>query len=289
METSYRRGAIYLMICAILWSTAGVFIKLIPWHPLVIASLRSLIASAVLFFVLCLRGTPRLIVNRGTLTTGICLGSTTLLFVTVNKLTTAATAIVLQSANPVFILLFYAIVRHKGFSRRDLAVVLVVLAGMAMFFFDELSFSGMLGNILGVISAVTIAGAFISASESASLHETMSGVLFGHLFGVLFGLPFLFLYPPTLTWGSVGSILFLGIFQLGIPYVLFSLGARSCAPLTISLIGMLEPIFNPVWAAIFIHEIPGPLALTGGVVVIAALVFRCVLVAAKHQDTANTQ
>jgi drug/metabolite transporter (DMT)-like permease len=34
---------------------------------------------------------------------------------------------------------------------------------------------------------------------------------------------------------------------------------------------MLEPIFNPIWVAIFIHEIPGPLALCGSVVVMITL------------------
>ena len=53
------------------------------------------------------------------------------------------------------------------------------------------------------------------------------------------------------------------VFQLGIPYVLFSYAARVCPPLAISLIGMLEPIFSPIWVAIFVGEIPGPLALAG--------------------------
>jgi drug/metabolite transporter (DMT)-like permease len=289
LDDSRRRGVAYLMACAFLWSTAGVFIKLIMWHPLVIASLRGAIAVVVLWAVLCLRGSPRLIVNRRTLITGVFLGSTTLLFVTVNKLTTAATAIVLQSSNPIFILLFFALVRRQGISRRDLTVVLITLAGMALFFFDSLSFSGILGGILGILSAITIAGAFISASESASLHETMSGVLLGHLLGALCGLPFLVLYPPVFDPVSTGALVFLGVFQLGIPYVLFSLGARSCTPLTISLIGMLEPIFNPIWAAIFLREIPGLPALLGGIIVIGALIFRCVAAARDVRQNALPQ
>lgn len=98
-------------------------------------------------------------------------------------------------------------------------------------------------------------------------------------------MPFLFLEPPVFTPVSVGAILFLGVFQLGIPYVLFSYAARVCPPLAISLIGMLEPIFSPIWVAIFVGEIPGPLALTGGVIVIITL---CLWCACNARQAGNT-
>ena len=104
----------------------------------------------------------------------------------------------------------------------------------------------------------------------------MSGVLFGHLFSMLIGLPFVFVFPPQFSWPSVGAVLFLGVFQLGIPYALFAVGARHCPPIAVSLICMLEPIFNPVWVALFLHEVPGLPAIAGGVIVIATLAFWCV-------------
>lgn len=104
----------------------------------------------------------------------------------------------------------------------------------------------------------------------------MSGVLLGHLCSMLLGLPFVLLFPPQLSWGPVGAILFLGVFQLGIPYALFAVGTRYCPPLAVSLISMLEPIFNPVWVALVLHEIPGLAAIAGGVTVIATLAFWCV-------------
>lgn len=271
-----RRGIVYLALCAVLWSTAGVLIKLIDWNALVIGGFRSGIAALVLWLVLWREGFPRPAVNRSTLLTGLCLGGTTALFVTANKLTTAANAIVLQSANPIFVLLFCALWRRQRFSRRDLAVVLVVMLGVALFFLDDLSPGSLLGNLLALCAAVLLGLAFIFASGAASLHETMSGVLLGHLFSTLVGIPFLLLDPPAFTPVSVAAVVFLGVFQLGIPYVLFSYGARVCPPLAISLIGMLEPIFNPIWVALFMGEIPGPLALLGGAMVIVTLCVWCV-------------
>jgi len=193
------------------------------------------------------------------------------LFVIANKLTTAANTIMLQSTNPIFVILFSAVFKNEKPSRRDLITSVMVLFGITLFFFDQLSFSGLLGNIIAVFSGVCFAAAFIFTCEAKNLHETMSGVLLGHLFSFVLSIPFLFIYPIVPTKESIGAILILGIFQLGLPYVLFSAGAAVCSPLAVSLLSMLEPIFNPVWVAIFLHEIPGPLALCGSAIVLATL------------------
>lgn len=266
-----RTGSWLLVLCCLLWSMAGIFIKLIPWHSMVIGSLRSLLAGIVLWLELCRTGHPIPVLSRSTLTTGLMLGCATTTFVVANKLTTAANAIVLQSANPIFVLLFSLMLFGQRFSRRDLTAVAFTIFGIALFFLDELSPGRLIGNLIALSSAVTLAAAFISAAEAKDLPETMSGVMLGHAFSFLVGLPFYFTHPPVLSLVPVVSILILGIFQLGVSYVLFSYAARVCSPLAISLIGMLEPIFNPIWVAIFIHEIPGPLALFGGAVVIVTL------------------
>lgn len=274
--SSQKKGILSLVVCACLWSTGGLFIKLISWNAMVLGGFRSAIAAGVLWVVLWKSGNPCPVINRHTLLTGFFLGSTCSLFVAANKLTTAANAIVLQSANPVFVLLFCALLKHERITKRDATVVAIVMGGVALFFLDELSPGGVLGNILALLSAVMLASAFVFACGSGSLHEGMSGVLFGHLFSALIGLPFVFIFPPQLSWTSVGSILFLGLFQLGIPYALFAVGTRYCPPIAVSLICMLEPIFNPVWVALFLHEIPGLPAIVGGVIVIVTLAFWCV-------------
>lgn len=276
LDASQKKGVLSLVICACLWSTGGLFIKLVSWHAMVIGGFRSAIAAGVLWIVLCKSGYPRPIINRQTLLTGFFLGTTCSLFVAANKLTTAANAIVLQSANPIFVLLFCALFKHERITKRDATVVAMVMGGVALFFFDELSPGGILGNVLALLSAVMLASVFVFACGSGSLHESMSGVLFGHLFSMLIGLPFVFAFPPQLSWLSVGAILFLGVFQLGIPYALFAVGTRHCPPIAVSLICMLEPIFNPVWVALFLYEIPGLPAIAGGVIVIATLAFWCV-------------
>jgi drug/metabolite transporter (DMT)-like permease len=63
----------------------------------------------------------------------------------------------------------------------------------------------------------------------------------------------------------------LGIFQLGIPYILYGMAARHCSALACSLISGIEPLLNPLWVFIFNGETPGFFALLGGAVVITAV------------------
>jgi drug/metabolite transporter (DMT)-like permease len=87
----------------------------------------------------------------------------------------------------------------------------------------------------------------------------------------LAGLPFLLLSPPAITPLSVASILILGVFQLGIPYILYAIAVRRCSPLSCSLIGMIEPLFNPVWVFLVVGEAPGFFAFIGGIIVLATV------------------
>lgn len=85
------------------------------------------------------------------------------------------------------------------------------------------------------------------------------------------GIPFYFLYPPVFSVQSVLSILVLGIFQLGVPYILYGFAIRDCPPLTASLISMFEPLLNPLWVFLVMGETPGIMALIGGLIVVMTI------------------
>lgn len=274
--TSKNKGILCMFICALLWSTGGILIKVIPWHPMVISGLRSLIGLFVIWLALCKEKRYLPIINKNTMITGFLLASTLTLFVTANKMTTAANAVVLQSANPVMIMIISFFLFGKKISKKDLAAVVIIMFGIMLFFLDELSPGSLVGNILALLSAVTLGGMFIAATNAKTLAETLSGVFIGYFLAALIGIPFILLYPPEMSNIAVGALIFLGLFQLGIAYIFLTYSARSCSPLMISLIGMIEVILSPVWVAIFIHEMPGPLAVVGGIIVIITLIVWCV-------------
>ncbi len=269
-----NRAILEMLLCAALWSIAGIFIKLIPWNSIVIAGLRSLIAGLVMFVYMRARGIG-FTADRRSLAGGAALCLTLTCFVAANKLTTAANSIVLQFTAPMFIVVFSALFLKKRFSRADVLAVVLTMAGISLFFFDQLTPGHLAGNCVAIFAGMAFACYYMSL-EGASESQRMSAILIAHGLTFLVGLPFTFVYPPELSAAPVTCILVLGVLQLGIPYVLLGRASGACPPLACSLLGAVEPLLNPVWVFIFDGEAPGLWALIGGVVVVATITVWCV-------------
>ena len=263
-------AVIEMLACAALWSIAGIFIKLIPWNSFVIAGLRSLVAGLVVLCFMRLRGL-RLVVTRETVVPGIFMAGLFFCFVGANKLTTAANAIALQYTAPLFLMLFSVVFLHEKLRGADVIAACVTFLGVVLFFLDQLGPGRVAGNLVAILSGVFFALMYLNLGRMQDLSMRMSYVFLGQLFTFAFSLPFLVLYPPVIALRPVACLLVLGILQLGIPYVLVAMSAEHCPPIAQSLLSALEPLLNPVWVLLFAGETPGPMALIGGAVVIAAV------------------
>ena len=142
-----------MALCACLWSISGIFIKWISWSPFLIAGGRSLISAAVLGLFMTV-SRIRIQVCRSSICAGISLGVSFLCFVSANKLTTAANAIVLQYTSPIFILIISALFLHQQIKKREVAVVCTAAAGILLFFLDQLSPGNIAGNFLGILAGL---------------------------------------------------------------------------------------------------------------------------------------
>ena len=272
--TEQHKGMLAMLICALLWSIAGIFIKLLPWNAFVIAGMRSAIAGLVVAGYMALKRIP-LEINRRTLTVAAFLAATYSMFVLSNKLTTAANAIVLQYCAPVFVLLYSAFVRRQKFRLADYLVVLFTFLGVAVCFLTQLGGGGTLGNIVAILTGVSFAGIFIF-SDGIRPETRINGILQGQIITALIGLPVMFFAPPEVTARAALSIGILGVFQLGIPFVLYAYALERAKPLLCSLLAVLEPLFNPVWVMLFYGETPSPLSIAGGVIVVGSITVWCV-------------
>lgn len=271
---SRNRAIFEMLLCAALWSIAGIFIKLIPWNSIVIAGIRSLIAGAVMFVYMRYKRIG-FTADRRSMLGGLALCCTLSCFVAANKLTTAANSIVLQFTAPMFIVVFSVLFLKKKFSRSDIFAVVLTMLGISLFFFDQLTPGHLLGNCVAIVAGMAFAGYYMSL-EGASESERMSAILMAHGLTFCVSIPFIALEPPELGAAPVICIFILGVVQLGIPYVLLGRASGSCPPLACSLLGAVEPLLNPVWVFIFDGEAPGMWALIGGVVVVVTITVWCV-------------
>ena len=277
---------IEMLICATLWSIAGIFMKLLPWNGFAVASLRSLIAGLTIAAYILIRG-KRIIINRRTLVTGVFTACVYTCFAVANKLTTAANAIVLQFTSPVFIVIFSALILKKRIRRSDALVVSFTLLGIALFFFDQLRPGYILGNFVAIAAGMFMAGMFMAVGELEG-EQRFSGILIGQSLTFLVGLPFVIATRPEFTAVTTLSILILGVFQLGISYILYVESSQYCPPLACCLLGAAAPLLNPVWVLIFDGERPGVFALIGGVIVVVSITLWCVFGQEKPEESPRT-
>lgn len=262
-------GIIQMSICAFLWSIAGIVIKNISSGPFLIAGIRSLFAAFCMLFFMLFSGI-KFTLNKKVLSGGVFSALTFILFVLANKMTYAANAIVLQFTEPVFLLIFTALFFKEKFKGRDIMTAIVTLLGVALFFADSLSNDKILGNFVAIGAGCSMALMYMILGK-VSEKERMSSMFAGHILTALFGITAFLIMPHSVPGKDFFLMTFLGIVQLGIPYVLFCLAVGKCSAFACSLIGAIEPLLNPLWVMLFTGETPGKLALLGGIIVIGAV------------------
>ena len=149
----------------------------------------------------------------------------------------------------------------------------LIFLGLFLFFGDQLSPQGFYGNILAVISGVTSAVMMVAFRAQKDAHPEDS-ILVASLVMAVLGFPSILKESHTLTnWAIVA---YLGIFQIGLAFILFTQSIKHIPALEANLIGTLEPILNPVWVYLFLGEAMGAFALVGGLVVLAGVIVSAV-------------
>lgn len=280
-DRSLHRGRLLILLTGMLWSLAGVFIKSLDLHPLTIVFYRSLFAS-LFFFLFVRRGgwsvSVPLLVSAVSYTAAISA------FVWANKLTTAANAIVLQYAAPIFIFLFVRLIFREAISRPDLITLLFGMAGVSAIFAGSAGQPDSAGVMVAILSG------FLFAIYMTNL-RFLKEISPAYLTWVNNLACWLALLP--LVWGelslSAREVLVLavmGVVQLGIPYCLFSKGLEAISLQEASLIVLIEPVLNPLWVALLFGEVPSPATFVGGGMILLSLGYRYVwLLARSYKKT----
>jgi drug/metabolite transporter (DMT)-like permease len=73
---------------------------------------------------------------------------------------------------------------------------------------------------------------------------------------------------------DLGVVLFLGTIQIGLAYALLTRAIRAVPALEASLLLLLEPVLNPLWAFLVLGEVPAAGSLAGGAIILGATAVR---------------
>jgi len=229
-----------VLAAALLWSTGGLFIKWTNLSGLELSFYRSFFAVLTVAFFTRREG---LGLNRISAAASLLYAALLILFVAATKKTTAANAIFLQYTAPVYLLILEPLIYKERF--------LLALAS-------------------GVCFAVYV---LMLRHSKARLVNRASSVIYGNLLAIIMTAPWGIAVLPSLGRFDLLTVVFLGVFQLGLSYTLFtyamSHGVRS---LDVGIIGYIEPLLNPVWVFLVLGEKPSKWALVGGAIIITAVV-----------------
>ncbi len=210
---------------------------------------------------------------------GAIYASTMILFVQANKLTTAASTIFLQATAPLWVVLLSPWLLGERIRSRDIAYMAVLAVGLGCFFIgvDPVSTTAprpLLGNLLAALSgltwALTIMGLrALGRDGSAGGGWGPASALWGSIFAAVGCLPMALPVGPT-TARDWWILSFLGVFQIALAYIFLLRGIARVPAVEASLLLLLEPVLNPVWAWIVHGERPGVWSLLGGAILLSA-------------------
>jgi len=260
------RGRLLIVAAAFLWSLAGVFIKFLEVPPLTIVFYRSLFACLV-FSPFVRRRDWR--INGAVLVSVLTYTAAISAFVSANKLTTAANAIVLQYTAPIFVFLFSRVVLREPISRLNGWALFAGMFGVAVISLDSAGRPDLAGVLLALLSGLLFAAYMINLVRTTGV----SPVYLTWINNAVCALLLLFVVKSqlALTLSQIGVLAIMGAVQLGVPYFLFSKGLQSLSLQEASLIALIEPVLNPIWVAVAVGEIPSLATVTGGSAILAGL------------------
>ena len=244
MDTSPVRNRLLVVAAAVLFSTGGVAVKAAALTGWQIASFRSGVAAAVLLLLL-----PE--ARRGWIwrmvPVSAAYAATLVAFVLANRLTTAANAVFLQATAPLYVLLLAPWLLRETWKRSDLAYIVAVVGGLALFFVGRepavaTAPAPAQGNLLAFLVALPLA---LGAAHTAN----------------------------SFSAANVAVILYLGVAQVGLAYFCLTRAMRHVTAFEATAVLLLEPALNPVWVWLVHGEKPGVWALSGGALILSATLF----------------
>jgi drug/metabolite transporter (DMT)-like permease len=264
-----------LLGAVVLFSTGGAAIKACSLTSWQVACLRAAVAAVALVIVVPAARPPW---TWRSLAVGAAQGATMIFFVLATKLTTAANAIFLQSTFPLYVLLLAPLLLRERLRRGELVFMAALAAGMGMLIAGTPAATAIApnpaaGNVLAVLGgltwALTILGLRWMAAGESSLGAAIGAVAVANALACAGTLP-LALPFERIAPADWAVIAYLGVFQIAGAYVLLSRGLRHVPALEASLLLLLEPVLNPVWAWAVHGEQPGAWSLAGGAVIVVA-------------------
>ena len=275
---AYRRGVVLVLLAGTCWSLMGIGIRLIEeanvWQ---ILFYRSLALIPFLAVVIALRSRGRLVRTVKAAGLSGVIGGAGLVIafsggIYAIQTTSVANAMFLFAAAPFIASLLGLWLLGEAVRRATWFAMLLALVGIVIMVYGSFSLGHWQGNLFALCSATGFA-VFTVALRWKRAEDMMPAVLLGGIFALcvsglvclVTGLPF------ALPAWDIGVALAMGIVQVGLGLVLYTVGSKSVPAGELALLCMTEVVLAPIWVWLLLGETAAVTTLVGGGVLLAAL------------------
>ena len=284
-KLTHGQAVFCMVMVALMWSTAGVVTRhLEAARAFEVTFWRSFFTLVALLVILPLwqgRSVWRRMTQAGWLlwVSGSCWAVMFTAFMIALTLTTVANVLVTLAAGPLLTAVVSRVVTGQHLPRRTWVAIVVAGVGIAWMFVSQVAAGGLLGSLVAM--CVPVAGAVnwtlvqhnrlkAQAQSSAAPIDLVPAVMVGALISSLLTLPLA--WPMAASTHDLLLLAGLGVGQLAIPCALSVVCARVLTAPEVSLLALLEVLFGTLLAWFGAGEVPSPHVMSGGLLVVAALV-----------------
>ncbi|PWT74550.1 MAG: permease [Proteobacteria bacterium] len=275
-QLQHRRGVQLMIGATLCWASAGVLVRSMDlkdgWQMTFWRSLfMSLFMLSVLLWQYRTAWYQKLrAVGFVGLVSSILWALSYICFVLAVNRTVVANVLVLSALSPFAIALLGRLILQERVPGRTIAAMIAAALGIVLLFIDSIAAGGLAGNLIALAIPLTFAYNIIILRKTHTQVDMMPTLVLAGLISTLIALPFAL--PVSLTHNDFALLATMGVVQLGGGCLLVVKAAAYLLSAEIGLLSVLEIVFGTASTWLVVGERPGWLALTGGIIVIAALV-----------------
>jgi len=257
------------------WSTAGGLQRELSVDTTTQLAGRALFAFVALAIFVALRNRSRTVdafrsMGIAGLGVAVCTAIASGSFIVALNHATVANVLFMQAVSPIAAALLAWIALGESISRRAGIAMAVALFGVGLMVGGPGS-----GGLMGVGASLVMTLAFSVGLVITRHRRDVSmapAICLSQLLLVLAVGPFS--QPMSVGERDLVVLVLLGVGQMGLGLLLFTMGARLIVASEVALITLLEVVLGPFWAWVAVSETPAPLTVVGGAVVVVAVLLQ---------------
>lgn len=266
---NHKKAVILTCFVAIIWSLAGLNIKVIHWPSYAIAAGRCFIATLLLTpYVM---KSKNIKIDRYVLGGAICFACFNYCIIASTKLTTSAFAIMMQYTAPIYVIILSWVFFRERATNTDIFTVICVYLGILLFFLDSDGGGTILGNLIAILNGITFAGISIFLRLQKDGNPFLS-MYIGNVLAALIGTPFIIQAGLPDMFSSM--FLVIAGFFVALTYTLYAKASTGLSAFETVILPIIDPMLNPIWVFLFLGEKPGILSIVGAIIILFAVTLK---------------